>query len=76
MFEPVRPTRRRIDSIMYNAKDPLWFMVRFMDDQVLSMLATKTVEPYKSNFISKLGLDNAIKNMANMRDYTILAHYN
>lgn len=76
MFSINRPSKKLIDQIRYDYKDPLWSNVNYFEEQLENLMITSQVEPFKSNVIRKLQVDSAMKNYVDMRDFLILAKYN
>lgn len=76
MFEPPRPTRKRIESIKFNIKDPLWGTVNFFESQLAELFITKNIKGYKGNIGQQININIQMQRLAEMRDLYILSNYN
>lgn len=76
MQDLVRPTRKRIDEIKFNAKDPLWGTVNYFESQLSELFITKNTKGYRGNIGQQININIQMNRLSEMRDLHILSSYN
>lgn len=72
----IRPTRKRIDGIKFNPKDPIWGTVNYFESQLAELFVTKHTKDYKGNIGQQMNINIQMNRLSEMRDLCILANYN